>query len=93
MNRNTVLIVLRFSIVIALLASVLFFIVDVNASEFIALCLTMLFCTLIYFFGIYRLCRDESRPMKKKSALLATIGYLTVLVVCVTIRLLMIFVV
>ena len=92
MNRNTVLIVLRFSIVIALLASVLFFIVDVNAPEFIALCLTMLFCTLIYFYGIYRLCRDEYRPMKKKSAFLAIIIYFAVLLVCIAIKLLIIFV-
>lgn len=91
MNRNTVLIILRFSIVIALLALVLFFIVDVNAPEFIALCLTLLSCTLVYFFGICRLSRDEFRPLGKKGTAMAIGIYLAVLLVCVAVRLLTIF--
>lgn len=89
MNRNTILIILRFSIVIALLAVVLFFIVDANAPEFIALCLTLLFCTAIYIFGVCRLYRDEFRPIGKKSALSAICIYIAILLVCIGIRILM----
>ena len=86
MNRSTTLTILKFAIVIMLFAIVLFFITDVEAPTFIAICLTMLFCTLAYVFGVFRLRSYEDDAISKRTLLIALCSWLAVVAVCAAIK-------
>lgn len=66
MNRRTVMIILRFAIVIFLIAAVLFFVTDIAAPTFVALVLTIGVCFLVFLFAVVSLRRDEFQPISRK---------------------------
>ncbi len=86
LHLDTVLIILRFSIVILIIALALFFITDVTSPSFIALSLTIVFCTLVYAFGIFRLARDEERPLTKRHSVIALSVYGGVLLISIIVK-------
>ena len=87
MNRKTNLIIMKFAVVLMLLAMFLFFATDVQAAEFIAVCITMTFCTLVFFGGLTALCLDKLQPASLKTALLSAGIWLGVIVLCLILKL------
>ena len=86
MNRNTTNIILRFAIVMMLLATVLFFIVDAASPAFIAICLTMFFCTLVVVFGTVQMHYYEENQLSKRALIIALCVWLGVVAVCVVVK-------
>lgn len=60
MNRNTALTILRFSIVLMILALVMFFVLDVSEPSFVPVCITMAVCYITFGFGMLCLTLDRS---------------------------------
>lgn len=70
MNKSTVMTIIRYCIVILLLALFLFFWVDAADPGFVAVCITMVFCYLCFVFGVICLLRDEDSGLSKKRAVI-----------------------
>ncbi len=87
MDKNTVLTIIRYCIVITLLALVLFFWLDPSDAGFAAVCMTLAFCFLSFSFGVIRLIRDEQSGLDKKRALAALGIYAAVCGIAVLIKL------
>lgn len=68
MNKSTVMTIIRYSIVILLLALFMFFWVDVSDPGFIAVCITLVFCYVCFVFGVIWLLRDEESSLSGKRA-------------------------
>lgn len=88
MNKNTTLTILKFSIVIMLLSIFLFYFVDIAEPQFIAVCITMFFCSLVYVLAINKLRKDEINPIDNRKALIAIIVYLIIILFVILIRIL-----
>lgn len=87
MDKNTVMTIIRFCIVITLLALVLFFWLDTSDAGFAAVCMTMASCFLSFSFGVMRLVHDEQSGLDKKRALMALGIYAAVCGIAVLIKL------
>lgn len=68
MNKSTVMTIIRYCIVILLLALFLFFWVDAADPGFIAVCITLVFCYVCFVFGVVCLLRNEESSLSKKRA-------------------------
>lgn len=68
MNKSTVMTIIRYSIVILLLALFLLFWIDAADPGFVAVCITLVFCYGCFVFGVIRLLRDEESSLSKKRA-------------------------
>ncbi len=86
MSRSTVMTILRYSVVIMLLALCMFFWVDVHEPGFVAVCMTMAFCFLVFCSGILRLIADADDPLDKKRAYIALGIYCAVCALAVVLR-------
>lgn len=86
MNRSTVMTILRFSIVIMLLSLVMFFWLDIRDPGFVAICITMVFCSLIFLFGMIRLVLDEEHSVEKKKAILFIAVYAAICVAAIVVK-------
>ncbi len=86
------MIILRFAIVIFLIATVLFEITAVSAPTFMPLALTMGVCTLVYVIALVSLLRDDLEPISKKQFWIAFGVGLGVVALLVLIKVLLIFV-
>lgn len=75
MDKNTVLTILRYDLVLALLALVLFFWEDTAAPAFVAVCITMAVCFLVFAFGMRLLTRGADDALPKRRAALALGAY------------------
>lgn len=78
MNRSTVMTIIRYSIVIMLIALCLFFWLDVSDPGFAAVCITMAVCFLIFSYGLLRLILDEENSLDKKRAAIILAVYVAV---------------
>ena len=83
MNRSTILTIIRYSIVIMLIALMMFFWLDFSDPGFVAICITMVFCFLIFLFGLVRLILDEENSLDKKKAAIVLAVYVAVCVAAV----------
>lgn len=86
MNRSTMMTILRFSIVIMLMALAMFFWLDIHDPGFVAICITMVFCSLIFFFGMIRLILDEEQGVEKKKAMIFLAVYVAVCVAAIAVK-------
>ena len=86
MNRSTVMTILRFSIVIMLMALAMFFWLDVRDPGFVAICITMVFCSLIFLFGIIRLILDEENSLDKKKAVIMLSVYVAACAAAIAVK-------
>jgi len=68
MHKSTVMTIIRYCIVILLLALFLFFWVDVSDPGFIAVCITLAACYVCFVFGVVCLLRSEESSLSKKRA-------------------------
>lgn len=82
MNRSTMMTILRFSIVIMLMALAMFFWLDIRDPGFVAICITMAFCFLIFSCGMLRLILDG----EKKKAILFLAGYAAICVISIAVK-------
>ncbi len=86
MNRSTMMTILRFSIVIMLMALAMFFWLDIRDPGFVAICITMVFYSLIFFFGMIRLILDEEQSVEKKKAMIFLVVYVAVCVAAIAVK-------
>ncbi len=86
MSRSTVMTLIRYSIVIELLALFLFFWLEPWESGFVPVCITMMFCGGCFAFGLLRLIRDEENPLEKKRAAVVLAVYAGVCLLAVLAR-------
>lgn len=68
MNKSTVMTIIRYCIVILLLALFLFFWVDASDPGFVAVCITLAVCYVCFVFGVVCLLRSEESSLSKKRA-------------------------
>lgn len=87
MNRNTIMAIIRYSIVIMLIALAMFFWLDISAPGFVAVSITMVFCILVFSFGLIRLILDEENGLDKKKAAIVFVVYVAVCAVAVAVKL------
>lgn len=80
------MILIRYSIVIMLLALAMFFWLDVWEPGFVPVCITMAFCFICFSFGLLRLIRDGEKPVSKKRAWILFTVYVVVCFLAVLVK-------
>lgn len=89
MNRSTMMTILRFSIVIMLMALAMFFWLDIRDPGFVAICITIAFCFLIFSCGMLRLILDGEQEGEKKKAILFLAGYAAICITSIAVKLIL----
>ncbi len=86
MSKSTVMALIRYSIVIMLLAVFLFFWLDVWEPGFVPVCMTMVVCAGCFVGCVLRLMFDGENPISKKRGGLVLAGYFGVCLVLVAVK-------